>query len=231
MAFLVRPDFDQRINETDLDLIIDSSDRILNDAITSAQIEIESYLRDRFDVALIFFNIQLFTMSLVLAIGDKILLFAENYVSATNYVVGDLVNNENSGIVYRCIQNTTVSHEPLTNTAFWLPIGKQNQLYNCKLASMGNYPNNTTYFEEIESRNALIVRQMVDLVLYELHSRINPRNIPEHRIQRRDDAIKYLRDVADPRKNITPDLPLITFAENTGVDISFGTTSNENHSY
>lgn len=231
MAFLVRNDFNQRINETDLNLIIDSDDRILNDAILSAQLEIESYLRDRFDVSLIFFNIQLFTMSLVLAVGDIILLFADKYISTKNYLVGNLVSDENSGIVYRCIQNTTSSHEPLSNSAFWVAIGKQNQLYKCKLASTGNNPNNATYFEEIESRNALIVRQMVDLVLYELHSRINPRNIPEHRIQRRDDAIKYLRDVADPRKNITPDLPLITFEENRGVDISFGTTSGQNHSY
>ena len=147
MAFLVRNDFNQRINETDLNLIIDSDDRILNDAILSAQIEIESYLRDRFDVSLIFFNIQLFTMSLVLAIGDRFLLFAENYVSATNYHVGDLVNDENSNIVYRCIQNTTSSHEPLSNSAFWVAIGKQNQLYSCTLASTGNYPNNATYFE------------------------------------------------------------------------------------
>lgn len=231
MAFLVRNDFNQRINETDLNLIIDSDDRILNDAITSAQIEIESYLRNKFDVSLIFFDVQLFTMSLVLAVGDVILLFAENYDSATNYVVGNLVNDSNSDKVYRCIQNTTNAHEPLSNASFWVEIGKQNQLYTCKLSSTGNYPNNATYFETKESRNALIVRQMVDLVLYELHSRINPRNIPEHRIQRRDDAIRYLRDVSDPRKNIIPDLPLITFAENTGNDISFGTTSNENHSY
>jgi hypothetical protein len=40
MAFLVRNDFNQRINETDLNLIIDSDDRILDDAILSAQIEI-----------------------------------------------------------------------------------------------------------------------------------------------------------------------------------------------
>lgn len=231
MAFLVRNDFNQRINQTDLNLIIDSDDRILNDAILSAQIEIESYLRNRFDVSLIFFDVQLFSISLVLAVGDVVLLFAENYISSTNYVVGNLVNDANSEKVYRCIQNTTNAHEPLSNASFWVEIGSNNQLYTCKLSSTGNYPNNATYFETKNERNSLIVRQMVDLVLYELHSRINPRNIPEHRIQRRDDAIKYLRDVADPRKNIIPDLPLITFDENQGVDISFGTSASTNHSY
>ena len=86
----------------------------------------------------------------------------------------------------------------------------------------------TAMAEVGSARNNLLIRLCVDITLYEIHSRINPRNIPEFRIQRRDDAIQYLRDVANPRNNIEINLPLVDHGEDKGLDISFGQSTNNN---
>ena len=71
-------------------------------------------------------------------------------------------------------------------------------------------------------KNATIARMLTDITLYNVHASANPRNMPEYRIQRRDDAISWLKSVADPRKNISADfLPLKDFGEGRGNDITW----------
>jgi hypothetical protein len=89
-----------------------------------------------------------------------------------------------------------------------------------------------TKFKIGDTRNALIKRQVIDIVLYELHSRINPRNIPEFRIQRRDDAIGWLKLVQNPRNNVDADfLPVKVFEPKTGNDISWNSKKKLTHDY
>tara|TARA_R110000796_G_scaffold63139_6_gene145532 strand:- start:755 stop:1300 length:546 start_codon:yes stop_codon:yes gene_type:complete len=47
-----------------------------------------------------------------------------------------------------------------------------------------------------DPRDPLIVEFMLDLTLYRIHARVAPNQIPETRIQRRDDAISFLTKVA-----------------------------------
>lgn len=47
-----------------------------------------------------------------------------------------------------------------------------------------------------DPRDALIVEFMLDLTLYRIHARVAPNQIPETRVQRRDDAIDFLKKVA-----------------------------------
>ena len=89
-------------------------------------------------------------------------------------------------------------------TGIELPTDTNFFTLNTDTVPPGTLPSNTTFYTPGDTRNALVKRHVIDITLYELHSRINPRNIPELRIQRRDDAIKYLMNVADPRKNINP---------------------------
>ena len=56
-----------------------------------------------------------------------------------------------------------------------------------------------------DGRNAQMVNYMIDIVLYHLHSRIAPHNIPDLRVKRYDDAIKWLKDCAKG-DNITANL-------------------------
>lgn len=65
------------------------------------------------------------------------------------------------------------------------------------------------------NRNALLVMYAVDMLLYHLHSRINPNQIPEIRAKRYDDAIEWLKAVT--KGTLSPALPLRVDAENTSI--------------
>ena len=65
----------------------------------------------------------------------------------------------------------------------------------------------------------MIRKIVVTLVIYELHKLISPRNIPDLRLEAKDDAMSLLNKIE--RGEITPDLPLY-FDETRGQTISFG---------
>jgi len=226
MAFLIRNDFYTSIESTDLDVLTSANDNVLNDAIETSKLMLESYIRDRFDVSTLFPDVLIFDINKNYITGNKVVLTAEDWLFASSYVVGDLVNDSASGLVYKCILDA--SGIVPTNATYFELAGVNNSIYDVILGGTGNLPSNTTYFSVGESRNPLLIRLMVDLVLYDIHSRLSPRNIPEHRIQRHDDVIKYLKAIADPRSNVNPNFPLIDYGTNRGVDISFGSTENLN---
>jgi phage gp36-like protein len=81
-----------------------------------------------------------------------------------------------------------------------------------------------------DTRNPLIKMHLVDMTLYHLHSRINPRNIPEFRIARRDDCISWLKMVA--KGQITVDLPILLPEEDKiGLKIKHGSNEKFNHNF
>lgn len=70
-----------------------------------------------------------------------------------------------------------------------------------------------------DNRNQQLVNYCIDVSLYTVHSRIAPRNIPELRVKRYDDVIKWLKNVAQG-KEITAALPLIQPSQ--GMRIRWG---------
>lgn len=62
-------------------------------------------------------------------------------------------------------------------------------------------------------RNALIVMYAVDILLYHVHSRLNPNQIPQLRVDRYDAAINWLK--AAGAGTVTADLPLKPVPEST----------------
>ncbi len=89
-----------------------------------------------------------------------------------------------------------------------------------------------TKYKPGDTRQPLMKRYVVDVALYEMHSRINPRNIPLFRINRRDDAIKWLEKVQNPRNNVNADfLPLRDFGEKRGNDISWNSKPKQTNDY
>lgn len=106
------------------------------------------------------------------------------------------------------------------------------KVYNTKIDTPAGTPLiDGTYYEVNDTRSPIIVRCVVDVMLYELHCLINVRSIPEFRIQRRDDAIKWLKAVADPRNNTIADLPLKEFETNSGADITWSSNDKINQYY
>jgi hypothetical protein len=63
------------------------------------------------------------------------------------------------------------------------------------------------YWTAGDLRSQQLLAITIDICLYHLHSRIAPRNIPELRVKRYDDAINWLRMSAEG--SITPNLPIL----------------------
>lgn len=104
----------------------------------------------------------------------------------------------------------------------------KDSVYTITSTTMGVYPNNTLYFssgvpfsgvvgiyptditkwKQGYVRNQQIIVYIIDIVLYHIHARIAPRNIPELREDRYKSAIAWLKMAA--RGEITADLPLLS---------------------
>jgi phage gp36-like protein len=67
--------------------------------------------------------------------------------------------------------------------------------------------------EQIDTRNAFVVMITIDCALYHLYCSIAPNKIPEHRSNRYQDALEWLKMMAEGKGNA--DLPLIK-DESTG---------------
>ena len=65
----------------------------------------------------------------------------------------------------------------------------------------GRFDMDVEFAKTGSDRNALLITLTVDLVLYDVLSRINPRNIPELRMQRRDEATDLLKNTNEEKLN------------------------------
>ena len=91
MGFLIQHDYDQIISETDLNTIINNDSHILDEAMNATQREMESYLRDRFDVSQMFFDVFEYKVCKTYSIGDIVHLDADPWKNGGSYDVGELV--------------------------------------------------------------------------------------------------------------------------------------------
>jgi hypothetical protein len=149
---------------------------------------------------------------------DKTLFYSiypnAEYSNVTTYSVGNIVYYNN--IQYTC----TVSCVGIlpTNNQFWAS--------GAAYTVTAIYPDNTTKWQQGDNRNQQIVMYLLDITLYHLHSRINPRNVPDLRKERYDGnsptqsggAIAFLKRVASG--DVTADLPQILPQQ--GMSIRYG---------
>ena len=113
----------------------------------------------------------------------------------TVYVVGDKVWYKNKK--YTALMGSS-NLTPDLNPTIW----GQGTTY-----TVTALPTDTTKWTAGDNRNPLMVATMIDVTLYHVHSRISPRNIPELRVKRYDDAKEWLRNCA--RGEMTADIPKI----------------------
>lgn len=150
------------------------------------------------------------------------LVFWKNYTYKC--LVQTPLLSHDTGLQYRAIQNL-----PLPNVA---PddIQEGANYWGNKTAysvAAGTLPTNTIYWVNSDNRDQQMVIYLVDLVLYHIHARIAPRNIPDLRVKRYDDAISWLKMCA--KGDITPNLPLIQPRQ--GNRIRFGGNIKQINSY
>jgi hypothetical protein len=134
------------------------------------------------------------------------------------YVVGDFVfwkNNSykalvqtpllshDTGIQYYQYQNIPLRNvapdDPTEGSVYW----GNRTVY---VVTAGTLPTNAAW-NKVDNRDQQMVLYLIDMTLYHVHSRIAPRNIPDLRVKRYDDAINWLKMCA--KGEITPNLPLI----------------------
>lgn len=128
--------------------------------------------------------------------ADKLLYYVtlpnpEFDITAT-YATNDVVWYNN--YTYTCRQPITGILP--TNTSYWT-VGSEYSVTN-------TYPTDATKWTLGDNRNQEVVQYLLDITLYNLHCRINPRNVPDLRKERfdgnepqqRGGAIGWLKNVA-----------------------------------
>jgi hypothetical protein len=132
---------------------------------------------------------------------------------STSYVVGDIKCN-GDGYVYTCIVNNT--NVELTNATYWTPM--TNVTYT-----------NTTYWQNVDNRYPLFIEIAMDLTLYNLYARINPRNIPTLRMDRNREAL----DLLDAWASGTDTAEVLEFRnyEQEGYSIRYGSSTTKSDNF
>ena len=228
--FLIQKDYYNLITSENLDVVLDGEDQWRIDAELSAIEEIKGYLNNRYDTDVLFKQAKIWAKTTVYTTGDFILLQASNFSATATYVVDNLVTHTD-GYVYICILAPTANQAP-GDATYWTKLELNESFFTALQDSTGvELITNAAFFKLGDTRNALIKTYVTDITLYNLHSRINPRNIPDFRVGRRDDAIAFLKATADPRMNVHPDFPTRDpdtdddDGINKGYDISWGSVT------
>jgi hypothetical protein len=144
-------------------------------------------------------------------------------------LIGQMFNLNTSG--YSC----TVSAETLSFTP---PADLGDLINGTSFICTGDIVTTTTpwsggtdfipkYYTKGDGRNQQMVGTMIDIALYHIHSRIAPRNIPDLRVKRYDDAKKWLKMCA--HGDITPNILLKTPRQ--GCKIRIGSQPKNSNSY
>ncbi len=100
------------------------------------------------------------------------------------------------------------------NTTFWT-------LLENETIPIGTLPSNNTYWTYGDNRNQQLKVYMIDVCLYHLHSNINPRNIPQLRIDRYNNALNWCKMIN--RGEITANLPEILPVQGQVISVSSNT--------
>lgn len=201
----------------------------------SVEQEITSYLSARYDTDIIFKPVYNWSPDDTYSVGERIRFeyFNKVWNNTETFVNGQyVIENTGDKVKVYFVQNSPVAGTPVTDVTKFEFVSNYGDLFTAKTAVVaGTKVSNTTNWQIGDTRDPLIVRYFIDISIYELHCRVNPRNIPEHRLQRRDDAVKWLKMVSDPRNNINPNFPERTFDDKKGLDVSWNSNSKISHYY
>lgn len=230
MRFLRLADYKKQIKTDNLLQIVEEDYTILLDVEQAAQSEMIGYLNQRYDTSLVFTDTQEFNIGSIYSTGNLVEYTAPNFSTATTYSTDDRVVYNNS--IYKSVSGST-GVSPNTGTTSWTYITQDKSLYNAITGSTGVYPEDTNYFAKGDNRNPLIVQFLIDIVLYHLHCRISPRQIPDHRITRFDGgnsfqsggAIGWLKRVASG--DVSVEIPKLS--PSTGASIMWGSNLKNNN--
>jgi len=247
--FLVKYDFLTLIQEINLDEITNATDRVISDSIDEAVSEAAGYIRHRYDEDIAFKAVQTYTKTATYAVDDRVFWSPDAYDATETYAIGDQVSidiDTDDSIderIYIANDSVAAGESPLTTPAKWDLKAENNTFYTCILdTTAGDLPTNDTKFTAGDDREPKLRTVVVDIALYNIHTRITPRNIPEIRQIRYDGmgnkdksahAIGWLEKVQ--KGTITPDLAVKTDddgdTEQNTERFSYGISPTNNYKY
>lgn len=213
--FLVDTDYNSIIKTGDLSQITEGDAQVREDAEVKAISRMRSKLVQRYLV-----DIELSTMTtysttkhyrtkervLTSSVIDSVKLFPR-WVSTTAYMIGDIVTDDD-GFVYTAIAASTGT--VLTVATTWSP--------------MVNIVNsNATYWNvAFDDRYPLFIEIVMDLALYIMYARVNPKLIPELRKERNREALDQLDAWASGTD--TAEILEVNAADKVGYSITYGSS-------
>lgn len=194
MSFIIRNDLNNTLNNTDVSTLT-SNDNVLTNIITRAIEEVKSYIQHRYDVDLIFIDVNTYSAATTYAIDDLVYYTETAYSAATTYDASDRISY--LGNIYNSLQGTNLGQNPVTETAYWEFVTEDKVYYTCTAESTGNYPDDTDYFSKSDSRDQSIIDITCIITLFYLFRKVTPRTPPEWIVSEydrvRDDLKAYQR--------------------------------------
>ncbi|RYD57003.1 MAG: DUF1320 domain-containing protein [Sphingobacteriales bacterium] len=238
MGYLIQNDYLKQIQASMITQLGGVS--VLNQVELSAEGELRSYLVQKYDIDKELTNTAAWSNGVIYKAGNRVyndsnVLYYAQYPYAVfnlhgNYAKGDKVwwNDR----TYECKQATTyISHagaiqynsvqsippvnvfpdNGLIGAQYWTDLGAYT-------IAAGTALSDATKWTQGDNRNQQLLMYLVDMVLYHVHSRIAPQNIPQLRQNRYDTALDWL--VRSAKGEITADLPVLQPKQ--GARIRFG---------
>lgn len=222
-TFLLTEDYDPQIRKDILCIITDDTDGLRTQSERAAIAQVKTILAYRHDIECIFPTIL-------------------PHYSSVQYSAGDNVLFE--GVLYVAL-NDTIGVEPPT---CWLDsdsydtgefvILNQTTYQVIQDSPAGTHPSDPVYFSVVSdpdwalstSRNPYLIMILVDIVLYHLHARISPNNIPKIRLDRYDEAMTWLKQVSKGEASLSECLIKDEEGEEVG-NITWGSKSRNENCY
>lgn len=210
--FLKTSDYSSIIQTVDLTQITEGNDQNLYDSEVKAISRMRTKLVQRYMVDIELGVMDAFNAATHYRTRDRVLSGEtithvndfNRWVKTTDYETGDIVTDDN-GYVYTAIADST--NQVLTKTAYWAPM-------------INVATSNADYWTVGDNRYPMFVELAMDMALYNLHARINPRNIPELRIDRNREALNQLDAWASGTD--TAEVLNINTADSEGFSIRYG---------
>lgn len=148
--------------------------------------------------------------------------------SAIEEVAGYIRHRYNEKEIFKTFQVETDDSDVSASNGQRIYQSTSKKFYVCIKDATDQLLTNSEYFTERDERNSKLVDVTIDVLLYHIHSRISPRNIPDLRRLRYDGddpaqrggAIGWLKQVQ--KGTITPNLPVTDNSDQSGHRVSWG---------
>ncbi len=209
--YIEKRDLYDFITQTNLEEIADK-DIYINNAMSAAQQEIISYLANIYDTDTIFIldgDIADFGISVAYVADDRIIWEVDEYDTGEIYDTDEYTSYDDGThtYIYKSKEDGVTGAWDGTK---WTKLSENGSFFYNILAGTGDYPDNTDHWTKGNSQNAKLREVFADITIYNLHARVNPVQIPELRLDRRDNAVNWLKQLNKSLKNggIKASLPL-----------------------